>query len=181
MDIKIKLNLAYYNKKDKKMRYIRFLFLGILILSFTSCSLKPQIKKSKSLLVTLKTKKIAYQDTGFMKSGENYLNLQIFSLGNLIMDMTINPNGICLNSYCMDKESFNRKYLSKYYPDTLLENVLKGKPIFKGENLKEQKDGFIQKIEKKGRYSIVYKALNGKILFKDRLNKIIILIKPIKS
>ncbi len=159
----------------------KILLVLTLMFTLTSCSLKPKIEKSKSLLVTFKTPKIAYQDTGFMKSAKNYINLQIFSFGNIIMDMTINERGVCLNSYCVDKESFNRKYLSKYYPSSLLENVLTAKPIFKGKNLKELKEGFIQKIEEKGKYDIVYKVLNGKILFKDRLNKIIILIKPIKS
>ncbi len=160
---------------------MRVLFAIFLAFMLSSCALKPKVEKSEALLVTFKTKKIAYRDTGFLKTAPNYANLQIFAMGNILMDLTLNDSGVCVNSYCVDKESFNRKYLSKYYPDNLLENVLKGKPIFNGANMQETESGFIQKIKEDGKYDITYKVSNGKILFKDRLNRIIIALKPIKS
>ncbi|NPA81631.1 MAG: hypothetical protein GXO31_03370, partial [Epsilonproteobacteria bacterium] len=47
---------------------MRVLFAIFLAFMLSSCALKPKVEKSEALLVTFKTKKIAYRDTGFLKT-----------------------------------------------------------------------------------------------------------------
>ncbi|HHB94853.1 MAG TPA: hypothetical protein ENK88_06885 [Campylobacterales bacterium] len=78
---------------------------------------------------------------------------------------------------CMEKKDFNAKMLSANYPDTLLENIFKSKPIFNEKNLEKNSNGFIQKIIKDGEYDINYSVDNNKTKFKDKKNNILIKVK----
>ena len=158
------------------MRYIKYI---LILLFFFGCAVKPEIEKSQSCLVIFKTKKFAYQDMGFLKKASGFLNLQIFTMGNLLVNLTIDKRDdrVCINRYCFDKDVFNEKYLSSYYPHDILENILNAKVIFKGKNLKKRKNGFIQKINESNKYDIKYIVTKNKIFFKDRFNKIILIIK----
>jgi len=160
------------------MRYVIYiLFLTL----FVGCAPKVQIERSQSYLVTFKTKKFAYRDTGFLKKADGYLNLQIFAMGNLLMNLTLDKRDdrVCINRYCFDKDVFNQTYLSRYYPHDILENILNSRAIFKGKNLKETKRGFIQKIKKSKKYDIKYIVTDKRIFFKDTLNKIIVSLKSL--
>jgi hypothetical protein len=76
----------------------------------------------------------------------------------------------------MSKKSFNAKYLSKYYPDNTLENILMGKPIFNSKNLQKTSSGFNQNI-KSSNYNIKYKVSDNYIEFIDRVSNVIIKIR----
>ena len=76
----------------------------------------------------------------------------------------------------MTRSSFNKEYLSKSYPDDLLQNVLLKKKIFNSLNVVKLDDGFQQTI-KDSNQDIIYKVTSNMIYFKDRKNHILIKIK----
>ena len=130
---------------------------------------------SQPYKVTMKTKKFAFSDTGFMNVYDKLINLQVFSMGKAVLDMTISltEDEICVDSLCNTKHGFNQTFLTGVYPDTLVENVLRSRPIFGGKNLKKMTKGFIQKIITP-KYAVKYKIWPGNVYFKDSLNHIII-------
>ncbi len=94
------------------------------------------------------------------------------------MELKLNQgiNGdICMDGNCLDKKSFNKKFLSNYYPKNILENILKSKPIFNSRNIKKMKNGFYQKINK-----IFYRVLSDSVVFRDRRNNIFIKIRYLR-
>ncbi len=148
---------------------------------------KPRFARSKMIQsvpyrVTMKTKKFAFSDTGFLNRYDNLINLQIFTMGKLTLDMVVrlNDDEICVGSLCNTKHGFNQTFLNGAYPDTLVENVLQSKPILKGKNLKRTANGFLQKIRSK-EYIIKYKIWPGNIYFKDVKNGIIIRLRKLSK
>ena len=144
-------------------------------------AVKPSLNasNSKSYLTTLKTKKFAFSDAGFLKIKNGRTDLQIFAVGKPLMKLKIlRSDDICVNQLCNTKHGFNQSYLSGAYPDDLLENVLHSRPIFNSQNLKETTNGFMQRI-RGNKYDIKYKSLPGMIYFKDVKNKIIIKLKAL--
>ena len=146
---------------------------------------KPRFPRSELITsnpckVTMKTKKFAFSDTGFMNLYDNLINLQVFSMGKVVLDMTVslNDDEICVGSLCNTKHGFNQTFLTGEYPDTLVENILQSKPIMGGRNLKKMTKGFIQKIIT-GKYGIKYKIWPGNVYFKDVKNNIIIKLRKL--
>ncbi len=86
---------------------------------------------------------------------------------------------MCVDEGCMSRSKFNTEFLNKAYPDNLLQNVLLGLPIYKGENRIRTVDGYEQNIETDD-VNILYKVNAKAIYFKDRKNRILIKIKDIK-
>ena len=79
----------------------------------------------------------------------------------------------------MSRSKFNAHFLNEAYPDTLLQNVLLGKPIYDGKNRVKYKDGYEQHIKSKD-VDILYRVKVRSIKFKDRKNRILIKIKEIE-
>ncbi len=148
---------------------------------------KPRFPRSKLLAsipyrVTMKTKKFAFSDTGFLNRYDNLINLQIFTMGKPTLDMVVrlDEDEICVGSLCNTKHGFNQTFLNGAYPDTLVENVLQSLPIIGGKNLKHTSNGFLQKITSKA-YVIKYKIWPGNIYFKDIKNGIIIRLRKLSK
>lgn len=150
----------------------------ILIL-FSSCSIKQEILLSESKSVVFKTKNLSFNDTGFLKKGKNYINLQVFSSAILVLNLEIYGEYVCLQEGCLKKREFIDRYLNQNYPENILENILEKKPIFDGDNLVLNKNGFEQKIVKENLYNIIYTIDENEIKFIDKLNKFIIKLKNI--
>ena len=157
------------------MRYIVLIFL----LLFLGCSVKREIKKSESYIVAIKMKNLRFNDMGFLKYGDNYTELQLFDLSNLVLDLKISED-ICINSHCFSKGEFNRRFLTPLYPKDLLKNILNKKPIFDKASFKKNDNGFIQNIDKKNIH-IKYIISSNKIYFKDFSNHFLIKLKRIKK
>jgi hypothetical protein len=77
----------------------------------------------------------------------------------------------------MEKKDFNEKVLNASYPDTLLENIFRSKPIFEKKNLEQNEHGFSQKIIKDGIYNLSYTVKGGERIFRDKINKILIKVR----
>ncbi len=173
--------IYFLQKKDFK-DMLRKIILTITILLVGGCSGKNivQEKNQESAFIILKTPKIKYADMGFIYRGDSFTKVEIYQMGQPIMRLTINGMNICLSTLkCMEKRDFNREMLIASYPDTLLENIFRGKPIFKGKNLKKESNGFTQNIEKKGKYSIKYKVNGDNKIFHDIRNHIKIEVRVI--
>ncbi|MCH9813898.1 MAG: hypothetical protein K0U47_08155 [Epsilonproteobacteria bacterium] len=136
---------------------------------------------SKSYKVTMKTKKFAFSDTGFLVQSKDQIRLNVLAVGKSVLDLKIKKSDdICVGSLCNTKHGFNQSFLSGDYPDDLTEKVLLGKPILSGKNLTKTATGFIQQIKDKN-FNIKYQTAKGSIYFKDGQNKIIIKLKELKK
>ena len=151
----------------------------ILIL-FIGCTGKQLIKKEnqESAFIVIKTDKMRYADMGFIYRGDSFVKVEIYSMGQPLVSLDINPVNVCMSTFeCMEKKDFNAKMLSTNYPDTLLENIFRGEPIFDREGIENNSTGFIQKLKKDDKYDITYSVISEKRVFRDKINKIVIKVK----
>ena len=154
---------------------LKKILLTITLLLISGCSSKNivQEKNQESAFIILKTPKIKYADMGFIYRSDSFIKVEIYQMGQAIMSLTINGMNICLSTLkCMEKRDFNKEMLIASYPDTLLENIFRGKPIFSGKNIKKESNGFSQNIEEKGKYSIKYEVNGDNKIFRDSKNHI---------
>ena len=158
----------------KKRVVLALTILGLL----TACvGLKP--KKEESAFIVLKTPTIRYADMGFISASPSDVKVEIYGAGQPLMKLEIGGLNICMSKFeCMDKMAFNEKILNRAYDKDLLENIFRGEPIFKGENIEKDKNGsFSQKLTKEGVYDISYSVNQKERVFRDKLNKILIKVR----
>jgi len=121
-------------------RYILFLLFILLI---TGCSYK-QPTISKSSVVIFKTPLLKFYDKGFINTYDDHIHLQIFEVGQVVLDLLIYKDKICENSFkCMDAESFNAKYLDSSYKEDFLYNLFSQKNIY----YKDKEHGILIKVK----------------------------------
>ncbi len=151
--------------------------LIIIAILFSACT--PIPKKQESAFIVIKTPTMKYADMGFITSSVNGVNVEIYAAGQPLMNLEINGLNVCMSTFkCMDKKSFNEKVLSSVYPDDILENIFRAKPIFNSENLEQDKEGiFSQKLKKEGVYDISYSVNAKQRIFRDKINKILIKVR----
>ena len=130
----------------------------------------------EGIFVVWKSPVMKYADQGFLYHEKGRLRLEIYASGQPALKLTVTSVQVCSGALCMSAKEFNRRYLSADYPADTLQKILEGRPIFSGEGRSETQAGFTQKIEKKGHYAIDYSVLNGSIVFRDTINRIVIKI-----
>jgi hypothetical protein len=146
-------------------------FLILMIIVLSGCNNTPYIEEHPAY-VLFKTPTFKYADMGFVYKNKDEIKLQIYSNAQSIMSLTVSKNSVCMSTLeCMSSQSFNTNILNKYYPVTILYNILRGKEILAGKNLIKTNQGFIQQI-KTIHYDIVYKVAKNSISFIDRVNNI---------
>ena len=150
--------------------------LLIFILFFSACSVK-NYEITQSKLISIKSPKIKFSDLGFIRNSGDSVEMELFMTGKSIEKITINYL-ICSHEGCMSKSGFNADYLSKYYPDDILQNIILAKEIYDGKNLVKNTNGFEQYIKNEN-VNIKYIVDSKSIYFKDKTNKILIKIKDI--
>jgi hypothetical protein len=156
------------------MRY----FLVTLLLFFTACSTK-SYEQTKTKLLTIKTKQFRFSDIAYLRHTNSDLELELFVAGQVFKKITIN-HLICVSDEgCMSKEHFNEAFLDANYPQNLLQNVLLGKPLLSGKNLRKTDNGFEQHLGSES-YDIEYRVAAKEIYFKDRKNHILIKLKELQ-
>lgn len=142
------------------------------------CAVKTPITSSDSYLVTIKNKKIALSDMGFLNHGKEYTNLQIFSAGSVLFNLEIN-NNICLDGRCTDRLEFNRLFFENEHYETMINDILNMTPLYNGKNMVKIEGGFEQELELQNSH-IVYKVQNKSLYFRDSKNSILIKLKESK-
>ncbi len=161
------------------MRKFYTLWASLLILLFSGCGARPFVKTDVATII-MKTPKIKFADTGYVRSNNDLVALELFSAGQVVGKIEI-ENMVCVEGKgCMTKSSFNAEYLSAMYPDDILENILRSKPIFMGINLEQTDEGFEQRIDDNV-VDIRYTVREHQIYFKDRKNSVLIKIKKQKK
>ncbi|MDA3945304.1 MAG: hypothetical protein PF439_01305 [Helicobacteraceae bacterium] len=158
--------------------YTLWVSLAALLL-MGGCGARPYVQTSPATII-LKSPKLKFADSGYIRSNENLVALELFSAGQAVAKIEV-ENLICVEGEgCMRKSAFNADYLSIHYPDTLLENILRSQPIYDGQNLVRYDDGFEQNIVNDA-VDIRYRIRPGTIYFKDQKNSVLIKIKKEKE
>ena len=150
------------------------------VLLIFGCSGKNIVKEKnqESAYIIFKTPKMKYADMGFIYKGDSFIKVEVYGMGQPLFTLDINGMNVCMSTFeCMDKSEFNKKMLVSSYPDTLLENIFRGEPIFNGKNLEKNSNGFTQNIKKDKEYEIIYSVEKKNKIFNDKLNKIKIEVK----
>jgi len=151
--------------------------LWVSLLLFGGCSLK-QYEVTEPKVIVLKTPKIKFADTGYVRSTDNSVKIELFTAGQAVGKIAINHLVCVEGEGCLSKGSFNESYLNKAYPDTIMQHILLGKPIFNAQHLQRSDEGFEQRIQNKA-VNIIYRVDANQIYFKDKQNRILIKIKTI--
>jgi len=129
---------------------MRIIFIALI---FAGCSIK-----TTPIYTTIKTPFINISDQGFLKKGFNYKKLIIYKAGNKPIEITLKNSFICLNGKCISKERFMKEFMPKEYPIDFFDMILDKKCI----------EGYF------------CKSSDDKIIFKDKKNKIFIVIRELK-
>ncbi len=155
---------------------IYILFFGLNFL-FTACASKPYLKQNSALIV-FKTPTFKYADMGFIYENKEEIKAEVYSAGQALMTLKISRNDVCMSLFeCMSKENFNKQILHHLYPQNIIDNIFRAKPIFEAQGLVYRKIGFMQKIVKGDKYNIYYAVSNKETLFHDIINGILIKVK----
>ena len=163
------------------IRYRKFLclFFGLILLN--SCTTK-EYEKQESVFIIFKTPTFKYADLGFMYQNNDEMKVEIYGSGKALMTLEISSENVCMSFLkCMSKKHFNEKVLSATYPDVIIGNIFRGKPIFNAKGLMKKRNGFTQNIVEQNKYNIHYSVLNKEIIFHDRINNISIKVKRMGS
>ena len=103
---------------------------ALLILSFSACSVKKPVY-SNSVLVVFKTPTLKFYDKGFITKYDDYIQLQVFEIGHIVLDLKVYKNEVCQGILkCISTKEFNEKYLSSSYDDDFLYKLLDKKKIY---------------------------------------------------
>jgi len=164
------------------MMKIKKIFIFLLISLFmTACSTQ-EYQKQESNFIVFKTAMFQYADLGFVYQSENYIKIELYSSGQVAMALEIGDDTVCMSVLeCMQKENFNEEVLSRYYPKDILNHIFRGEMIFSALHSHKTRNGFTQKLFKKGKYNIKYSVLNNQIIFHDTINDILIKIKRLNN
>ena len=157
----------------------RKIIMAVLSMSFffSACGTTPY-KSENTALIVFKTPTFKYADMGFVYENATEVKAEIYGSGQALMSLTISKESVCMSLFaCMSKSAFNQQILSAHYPDTILDNIFRGKAIFNNKNLQKNRNGFTQKIVNQNKYNIEYSVLNNDIVFRDTINDILIKIK----
>lgn len=110
--------------------YLKKIVYVIIISFFTACATKQPIRTS-SHTILFKTPQMKFYDKGFITKYDNHIHLQIFQVGNLVLDLKIYEDTICQSTLkCISSKEFNKKYLHNSYKDDFLYNLFSKEKIY---------------------------------------------------
>jgi len=160
--------------------YASVLLSSVALIGICGCG-SPVYEKENSAYIVMKTPSFRYADMGFVYENRHEVKIEIYGNGQPVMQLRIGETSVCMRRFeCMEKKRFNKKLLSRFYPDTLLEHIFRGEELFNGLNRKQIRNGFTQNIIKSDKYDITYRVLNNETVFRDTINHIIIKVKRMK-
>jgi hypothetical protein len=163
--------------RKKKMNFKRTVSIFIMGFLLSACASKEYVKQN-SAYIMFKTPTFKYADMGFIYENEEEIKIEIYGSGQALISLEISETSVCMSVLeCMSKSAFNKEVLSGMYPENILENIFRGKPLFSGVGMATKGTGFTQKIVKKDKYDIDYSVLNNEVIFHDTINTIDIKVK----
>ena len=162
------------------MQFKKSVFL-LLVATLMSGCVPKEYTKQKSVFIVFKTPTFKYADLGFIYENTEEIKVEMYSNGQPILALEIEKENVCMSLFeCMDKESFNQKILSQYYPLDILKHIFTAQKIFSNKNVVKTRNGFTQHLVKMGQYDINYSVLNKQVIFRDTINDILIKVKRLK-
>lgn len=156
------------------MRKFFILWASLLALLLGGCAAQ-HYTQSEPKIITFKTPKLRFSDTGYIRTGGEAVEVELFAAGMAVEKITIDKE-VCVSAGCMSEEKFVRENLYPDYPRDTMRNILLGRDIFAGEGKEEMCDGRLLQFIRNDEMDIIYRRGRGEIYFKDRLNGIIIKI-----
>lgn len=156
------------------MQKFSILWASVVAVMIAGCSTK-HYTHSESKMITLKTPKLKFADTGYLRSDGMSVELELFAAGMAVEKITMNGE-VCVSAGCMSEEKFVKEYLYRDYPSDTMRSVLLGRDIFGGKGKEEMCDGRLFQFIRDDEMDIMYRRGKGEIYFKDRLNGIIVKI-----
>ncbi|PIF04052.1 MAG: hypothetical protein CSA86_03730 [Arcobacter sp.] len=85
-----------------------------------------------------------FYDKGFISYYDKYIQLQLFNVGNLILDLSIYKDKVCESTFkCISAKQFNSKYLNSSYSDDFLYTLFSKKNIY----FKDKKNHILIKVK----------------------------------
>ena len=72
-----------------------------------------------------------FYDKGFITKYDDYIHLQIFNVGQLVLNLKIYKDEICKGTLqCISSKEFNKKYFNSLYKDDFLYNLFSKNKIY---------------------------------------------------
>ena len=162
------------------IKFKKWTILLYILMFIIGCTPK-SYNKQKSIFIVFKTSSFKYADLGFLYENLDEIKVELYGSGEALFSLIIYKSSVCMTLFkCMNSESFNAKILSQYYPNNLLNNIFRGEKIFKGLNFQKSGNGFTQNINAFNKYNIEYTVLKKQIIFRDKINHILIKIKEVE-
>lgn len=88
-----------------------------------------------------------FYDKGFINHYANYTQVQVFSAGNVVLNLKIYDDRVCRDTFeCQTLKQFNKEYLSASYEDDFIQKLFSqdNKDIY----FKDSKNGVLIKVIK---------------------------------
>lgn len=143
------------------------------------CSVK-HYSISSPKVITIKSPKLKFSDTGYIRYEGDAVQVELFTAGVAVEKISIDDK-VCVSAGCMSEEAFVKEYLSEHYPRDTMRRVLQGTPIFGGIGRDETCSGAVCQFIRNDDMDIMYRRKDNEILFKDRLNGLMIKINDIED
>jgi hypothetical protein len=155
------------------------LWVSAILFLLSGCSVK-HYSISTPKMITIKSPKLKFSDTGYIRYEGNAVEVELFTAGVAVEKISID-NKVCVSAGCMSEEVFTKEYLYQGYPKDTMRRVLQSEPIFDGNGTSESCGGVkIQNI-RADEMDIVYRRSPTETYFKDRLNGLMIKISDLQD
>jgi hypothetical protein len=120
-------------------------------------------------MIEKKKKNFSISDSGFLYIYPNYKKIQIYNGSTTPVEILMMEQ-YCINGQCLSKNRFIENFVSKYYYDEILEDIVDSSEL-KLELINKTNDLYNYKSIN---YDISYSPKKDNIEFFDRQNKILI-------
>ena len=126
---------------------IKYLKLVFIIFILSACSSK-QVQVSKSASILIITPSVKFYDIGFINKFDNYTQIQIYSVGNVVLDLKLYKNRVCKSTFkCITNKQFNKEFFHESYENNFFKKLLEKNK--KNIIFRDKEHGILIKIRKK--------------------------------
>lgn len=99
---------------------IKIIYIILINILFIGCSFTTP-KTASSATILIKTPTMKFYDKGFINRYANYVEVQIYSAGQTVLDLKIYEDRVCKSTFkCITSLKFNEENLDKSYENDFL-------------------------------------------------------------
>ena len=122
---------------------MKYLSLVLVLFLFISCASKQAIE-NRSATILIKTPNMKFYDKGFINRYEEYIHLQIYTVGHLALNLKIYKDEVCQSTLeCVSSKEFNAKYLHSSYKDDFIYKLFLQSKVYH----KDRENGILIKVK----------------------------------